>query len=86
MGELAAAMGVTDWPKGAATSVAKVCFGAWLKYRGHTGAAEIEAGIEQVRRFFILHGASRFTAGVSAEVDAGGRTVLNRVGFKIGGA
>lgn len=85
-GELATALGITGWDEGAATESAKRCFDAFLKMRGHTGAAEIEAGIEQVRRFFIQHGASHFVTGDSGDLDEQGRTVLNRAGFKIGSA
>ncbi|MGO9056954.1 MAG: DUF927 domain-containing protein [Candidatus Binataceae bacterium] len=85
-GELATALGITRWDEGAATGAAKQCFEAYLKMRGHSGAAEIEAGIEQVRTLFIQYGASRFAAADLGDVDGQGRTVLNRAGFKNGSA
>ncbi len=75
-GELATAFQITGWNEGAATWAAGTCFGAWLVRRGHAGPAEIEAGIEQVRRFFALHGESRFSNG------SNDRPVLNRAGFR----
>lgn len=77
-GELATALGITGWPKGAADWAAAVCFDAWLMYRGHVGPAEIEAGIDQVRRFFIEHGTSRFE---DLDRSDKSRPVINRVGF-----
>jgi uncharacterized protein (DUF927 family) len=59
-GELATAFNILPWPEGEAERAARVCFDAWLEHRGGTGPAEIAAGIEQVRRFFQLHGESRF--------------------------
>ncbi len=60
-GELATALGITEWDAGDATWAARVCFQAWLDRRGHIGPAELQDGIDQVRRFFALHGESRFT-------------------------
>jgi uncharacterized protein (DUF927 family) len=81
-GELATALGITGWNSGAATEAAAVCFAAWLGRRGYVGSAEAETGIEQVRQFFALHGASRFGASGVSDVDAHGRTVFNRAGFR----
>jgi putative DNA primase/helicase len=81
-GELATALGITGWENGTATEAAATCFAAWLKRRGHTGSAELEAGIQKVREFFQLHGESRFS---SDQNDARGRVVLNRAGFRKGG-
>jgi putative DNA primase/helicase len=81
-GELASALGITGWEAGAATEAAGVCFAAWLERRGHVGSAEAEAGIEQVRHFFALHGASRFGIAESPDTDAHGRVVFNRAGFR----
>jgi hypothetical protein len=78
-GELATALQITGWEAGEATRAASACFQAWLARRGHTGPAEIQAGIEQVRRFFALHGESRFTA---EDRSANGRPVINRAGFR----
>jgi putative DNA primase/helicase len=78
-GELAAALQITGWKAGDATWAAAACFQAWLARRGHIGPAEIEAGIEQVRRFFALHGESRFTP---EGLLTNGRPVINRAGFR----
>jgi len=78
-GELAAALQITGWERGEATWAAGACFQAWLSRRGHIGPAEIEAGIEQTRQFFALHGESRFTP---ENRSANGRPVINRAGFR----
>jgi uncharacterized protein (DUF927 family) len=81
-GELATALEITGWEAGNATWAASVCFSAWLERRGYVGPAEIKDGIEQVRRFFALHGESRF----SPEGDsANGRPTINRAGFRTNG-
>ncbi len=81
-GELASALEVTGWPKDAAGEAAETCFTAYLGMRGHVGAVEVEAGIEQVRKFLQLHGAARF-AGETGDADAQGRTVVSRAGFRL---
>jgi uncharacterized protein (DUF927 family) len=81
-GELATALGITGWDAGAAAKAAGACFEAWLTHRGHVGPAEIEAGIEQVRHFFALHGGSRFGTPEASDLDSRGRVVINRAGFR----
>jgi putative DNA primase/helicase len=83
-GELASALGITGWPESSAASAAGVCFDAWLRYRGHVGPAEIEAGIEQVRTFFALHGESRFSK-TDRDGDHKRPTVYDRAGFRKNG-
>ncbi len=78
-GELASTMGILPWPDGEATRAAAVCFQAWLDARGGTGAAEITAGLAQVRHFFALHGESRFSRFSD---DNGDRPTINRAGFR----
>ena len=78
-GELATALQITGWKAGNATWAAGVCFEAWLTQRGHIGSAEIEDGIERVRRFFALHGESRFSSEDHDETN--GRPTINRAGF-----
>jgi uncharacterized protein (DUF927 family) len=78
-GELATAMGILPWGEGEAERAAETCFKAWLEHRGGTGPAEIAAGIEQVRKFFQLHGASRFIAW---ECEDQSHPVINRAGVK----
>lgn len=58
-GELGIMLGVLPWPVGEASKAAATCFNAWLVQRGGIGAAEIAAGVEQVRHFFQAHGATR---------------------------
>lgn len=77
-GELGVSLGVLPWPIGEASKATATCFRAWIEQRGGTGAAEVTAGLEQVRRFFQAHGASRFEDLDSEEH----RTVINRVGYR----
>jgi len=74
-GELASAMGLLPWREGEAPDAAVRCFRDWLTARGGTGAAEIAAGLAQVRHFFALHGESRFS-------DDSDRPTVNRAGFR----
>lgn len=75
-GELATACDITGWSAGAAMMAAKTCFNAWLNRRGHKGPAEEAEGVEQVIRFFAMHGDSRFSNGYHDH------PVINRAGFK----
>jgi putative DNA primase/helicase len=60
-GELAIRLGVIRvWEAGTAIGAAGTCFEAWLKERGHEGAAEAHGGVEAVRSFLEMHGMSRF--------------------------
>jgi putative DNA primase/helicase len=59
-GELATRMRILPWKAGDAVKAAGTCFEAWLRERGHTGAAEVEGGIEAVRSFLEAHGMARF--------------------------
>jgi uncharacterized protein (DUF927 family) len=77
-GELGASLGVLPWPAGEASRAAAKCFRAWVNQRGGIGAAEVAAGLEQVRRFFQAHGAARFEGLDSQEH----RTVTNRAGYR----
>ena len=61
-GALATAFGVVPWAEGAAIEAVKTCFGAWRDARG-TGASEDERdAIRILKRFFEMHGGSRFEA------------------------
>jgi uncharacterized protein (DUF927 family) len=75
-GELAEQWGIVPWGKGQARIAARVLFNSWLKDRGSVEPAEITQGIEAVRLYLELHGASRF---VSETDDRS--AVPNRVGF-----
>jgi len=78
-GESGVAYGVLPWPAGEATRAAARCFRDWLALRGGTGAAEVQAGLAQVRAFFQAHGSSRFeTWGNQADESK----TINRAGFR----
>jgi putative DNA primase/helicase len=78
-GELAIALGVLPWPEGEATQGSGICFRAWVEQRGGTGSTEIAAGLAKVRKFFELHGESRFTPWDGAIAD---RPTSNRAGLR----
>jgi len=80
-GELATAWNILPWHEGEAMKAATECFRAWLGARGTSGPSEIQVGIAQVRRFFELHGDSRFALWGGGD-KAGDRPVLNRAGFR----
>ncbi len=77
-GELGISLGVLLWVPGEAAKAAATCLRAWVRQRGGTGAAEVTAGLEQVRRFFQAHGAARFEELETTE----SRTVINRAGYR----
>lgn len=78
-GEFGTAWGVLPWPKGEARQAAARCFRDWLDARGGTGAAEVTAGLAQVRQFFQAHGAARFeTWGEAADASR----IVQRAGFR----
>lgn len=61
-GELATAAGITGWRPGEAVAAAEACFRSWLDARAAgDGDAESTAMLSQVRRWFGLNGAGRFT-------------------------
>lgn len=76
-GEMASEWGLLSWEQGEALAAVKVCFDAWLSFRGGSGAAEDTAIVEQVRLFIEQHGASRFQ-----DIDGPGATCINRAGFR----
>ena len=59
-GELATSWGLTGWKTGEAMTAAESCFKDWLKERGTSGSSDVEAGIQSVRSFISINGASRF--------------------------
>ncbi len=77
-GELGASLGVLPWTTGEAARAAATCLRSWVGQRGGTGAAEVTAGLEQVRRFFQAHGAARFEDLDATEP----RAVVNRAGYR----
>lgn len=78
-GELATDMGITGWEPGTAKRDAGILFKRWLNERGNIGQSEDQKLFAQVRRFFELHGESRFALiGPLSET----RLITNRVGFR----
>jgi putative DNA primase/helicase len=76
-GEIATQYGITGFPTGEAWQAAKICFQAWLSDWGGVGNREQALILSEVRRFFELHGESRF----SEWKNTISRTP-NRAGFK----
>ncbi len=82
-GELGTLAGVTGWPQGEAIEAAERCFAAWLERRGHRGAAEPVAMVEQVRHFLAAHGDGRFSDwDRNAMTDDRAPKTLLRAGFR----
>ena len=77
-GELATSFEITGWPLDEAVQAAGACFQAWLSARGGAERQEDKAALAQIRRFFELHGESRFSAWDGDDV----RTVANRAGVR----
>ncbi len=59
-GELAQRRGIVPWPPGEAVAAAGRCFNDWLAARGGHDAAEVRAGLDQVRSFLQANGIARF--------------------------
>lgn len=78
-GEIATAWGITGWNERDATLAARECFYAWQSSRGGVVSQEELAILSQVRRFFELHGESRFTRWESNQENS---KTINRVGFR----
>lgn len=83
-GELATALGVTDWPDGAAISAARVCLNAWLAERGGAGNLEGDAIVARLRLVVERYGESRFTRwdGIAAKTDDHAPRTTDRLGFR----
>ena len=75
-GELATEMELTGWQPDDATNAIKTMLTAWLNERGTTGSADEEAALRQVKRFFELHGQSRFQ-----RIGLQGENTYNRAGY-----
>jgi uncharacterized protein (DUF927 family) len=87
-GELATGARITGWEPGEATEAAARCFKSWIEARGTTGAGDIEAAINQVRRFIGAHGASRFQSTKARHDQQGDvihERIINRAGFRVDG-
>lgn len=77
-GELATHAGLTSWEQGEAEQAAKKCFAAWLEsFGGAAGYREERALLAKVKKFFELHGESRFEDISSTHQQRG----INRAGF-----
>jgi putative DNA primase/helicase len=93
-GEAATRAGITGWKTGMAEAAAAVVFRDWLRLRGGIGAREDQHLFATLRRFIVLHGASRFETArdPSAEEDMlgsqaepplpEGQRVIQRAGWR----
>ena len=83
-GELATALGVTNWPDGVALTAARVCLHAWLAERGGAGNMEGEAIMARLRQVIERFGESRFTRweSIAAKTDEHGPRTIDRLGFR----
>ncbi|MBF24795.1 MAG: hypothetical protein CML18_14790 [Pusillimonas sp.] len=77
-GEIATRLGLTGWGPNEASEAARKCFADWLAEFG-TGNRESRAIFAHVRKFFELHGQSRFAMLRDGAPLEG--TVVNRAGF-----
>jgi uncharacterized protein (DUF927 family) len=80
-GELATALGVTPWRKGAAREAAAWALRQWIDGRGGTEPAEVRQAIEAVQLAIQLHGESRFEPLDGGE---GWRPMGSRLGWRTG--
>jgi putative DNA primase/helicase len=79
-GELASKWGITSWGVEEAITGVMKCFEGWVETRGGLGMHEERNAITQVRKFFELHGESRFSSWDNDPIEEG-RTI-NRAGFR----
>ena len=78
-GEMATQAGLTGWQLGEAEEAAGKCFEAWMEsFGGGIRKREDRALLSQVKRFFELHGASRFE---SVTKPTPNNRYHNRAGF-----
>lgn len=77
-GEIATCYGITRWEVGDAADAVMKCFNDWLQARGGVGMQEDAAALAQVRKFFELHGSSRFGACHMSDFEL---KTINRAGF-----
>src|ERR1035437_4651209 len=59
-GELATTWGLTGWQPNESMEAAAACFASWLT--GRVAGGDDQRGVDQVRSFLKLHGATRFEA------------------------
>lgn len=79
-GELATKFGITGWKIEESIAGVMKCFQDWLEMRGDLGMHEEKEAITQIKRFFELHGESRFSSWSSDPIDES-RTI-KRVGYR----
>jgi putative DNA primase/helicase len=82
-GELATALGVTPWLKGAVREAAAWALGQWIAGRGGTEPAEVRKAVDTVRLVIQQHGQSRFEP-LDSDDDRDARPVNNRLGWRTG--
>jgi putative DNA primase/helicase len=80
-GELATALGVTPWAKGAARGAAAWALMRWIDNRGGTEPGEDRQAVETVRLIIEQHGESRFEP---LDGDSSSKPVINRLGWRRG--
>jgi putative DNA primase/helicase len=80
-GELATALDVTPWRKGAAREAAAWALRQWIDGRGGTEPAEVRQAIEAVRLTIQQHGESRFEP---LDGGDGWRPMGSRLGWRTG--
>jgi putative DNA primase/helicase len=81
-GELASLYGVTGWRANEAEESAARCFKDWLEQRGTNGNHERSVIIAQFKKFFEIHGESRFTEFNNEKDSLSALRTSNRAGFK----
>lgn len=83
-GEMATDWEITGWKPGEAVAAAAICFKAWLGQRGSSGNLEESQMLAQVRRFFELHGESRFSDWERPASDTSQHPprTINRAGYR----
>jgi uncharacterized protein (DUF927 family) len=79
-GELAQSFGIVPWREDEAEAAAARALRDWIGSRGGTEPAEVRSAISQVRKFFELHGETRFES--ADDLDA--RAVQQRAGWRRG--
>lgn len=82
-GEIATEWNITGWDTYEAGRAAETCFKSWLEQRGGNANQEHIAILSQVRRFFELHGESRFTDWTRpVSDDSHAAKTINRAGYR----
>ena len=80
-GEEATKVGITGWNISEPWAAAQHLFGRWIRYRGGTGASDVEAGLRAVRSF-INTNPNRFQDLADDEPSSNSRVIGQRAGFR----